>query len=478
MCKAGAERSRPETELISSQETQEESQIGQTRSSEKRQITLLLSQDDHQNTTETVPPVGRKATTAYKNVSSSKTQPSIQTTSSRMIDVPSSYVSILSSAPPVATHRSAVTSTNDPPSTSTQRDIVDVENPSAVWNHAMHLAGTGNSEEAAKFFRVHEALSLAMKTKRHGSSTVKTIEQPGPREVDSASSGQADETFSEGGLSFIPGAVTSHMDIGFTPFFDKNLRELKGPIPLTIFNRHWQELANSYHVEKRVKVENLTRDITTYTGYPYPHEMTQSYATWNTNYRNFVRTLQDVYQFKRFAEWAEVHQANVEFYHTRDNWMTAFRYDIKIRLNAFAFRVSQNGTSAPPDISQRREDIAAICFAETRRLDEASFEDNPYAKGGVKFGYDWTTGLPRSSNNHHSNNAHGANSTNSASAADHGQNNSHSYQFNQGSKRPNRQNQNGGGGRQRGGYQGNNFDPNHVAKKAATARNAPAPPTT
>lgn len=114
------------------------------------------------------------------------------------------------------------------------------------------------------------------------------------------------------------------MDIGFTPFFDKNLRELKGPIPLTIFNRHWQELANSYHVEKRVKVENLTRDITTYTGYPYPHEMTQSYATWNTNYRNFVRTLQDVYQFKRFAEWAEVHQANVEFYHTRDNWMTAF----------------------------------------------------------------------------------------------------------------------------------------------------------
>lgn len=65
----------------------------------------------------------------------------------------------------------------------------------------------------------------------------------------------------------------------------------------------------------------------------------------------------------------------------------------------FAFRVSTNGVTAPPDISQRREDIAATCFAETRRLDEGSFTDNPYAKGGVQFGFDWTTGAPRSNNN-------------------------------------------------------------------------------
>lgn len=77
-----------------------------------------------------------------------------------------------------------------------------------------------------------------------------------------------------------------------------------------------------------------------------------------------------------------------------------YRYDIRVRLNAFAFRVpnSNNVTNAPPDISQRREDIAATCFAETRRLDEGSFTDNPYAKGGARFGYDWTTGLPRSHN--------------------------------------------------------------------------------
>lgn len=130
--------------------------------------------------------------------------------------------------------------------------------------------------------------------------------------------------FVEGGLSFIAGAMTSHMDIGFTPFFDQNLKELRGPLLLTISNKNWQELANSYLVEKRVKTNNLNKDLTTYTGYPYPYEMTQSYATWNVNYRNFVTTLRDVYNFKTFAAWAEAHQANVEFYHQRDNWMTAF----------------------------------------------------------------------------------------------------------------------------------------------------------
>lgn len=204
--------------------------------------------------------------------------------------------------------------------------------------------------------------------------------------------------------------------------------------------------------------------------------MTQSYSTWNTNYRNFVRTLRDVYHFKTFAEWAERHQENVEFYHTRDNWMTAFRYDIKIRLNAFAFRVSHNGNNAPPDISQRREDIAALCFAETRRLDEGSFNDNPYAKGGSKFGFDWTTGLPRSSNQNGSNHNSNATSSSSNGVTDASYNSSsNSYSNNNGKRH---QRQGGGGGRPRGGYQGNNYDPNHVAKKQAPAKSNPAPATT
>lgn len=156
--------------------------------------------------------------------------------------------------------------------------------------------------------------------------------------------------------------------------------------------------------------------------------------------------------------------------------MTAFRYDIKIRLNAFAFRVSHEGNNAPPDISQRREDIAALCFAETRRLDEGLFEDNPYAKGGPKFGFDWTTGLPRMSNNtsstHNSNTSThnlsmGIDSSHSGTSSNH--NNGNGKKF---------QRQGGGGGRPRGGYHGNNYDPNHAAKKQANAKSNPAPATT
>lgn len=285
-------------------------------------------------------------------------------------------------------------------------------------------------------------------------------------------------TIIEGGLAFIPGAITSHADIGFTPYFDRNLRELKGPIPLTIFNKQWQELANSYHVEKRVKTDNLNKDITTYTGYPYPHEMTQSYATWNVNYRNFVSVLRDVYKFKTFASWAEAHQANVEFYHERDNWMTAFRYDIKIRLNAFAFRVSENGVTATPDISQRRENIASLCFAETRRLDEGNFTDNPYAKGGARFGFDWTTSLPRHQSNANSHQSYPSHSLPNSSDTSHSQqSNSYNRSGNNTYNSSNNQRKNNNGqesgnanGRSRGGYNGKNFDPNFAAKKAASAK--------
>lgn len=143
--------------------------------------------------------------------------------------------------------------------------------------------------------------------------------------------------------------------------------------------------------------------------------------------------------------------------------MTAFRYDIKIRMNTFAFRVSENGILAPPDISQRREDIAAMCFAEARRLNEGSFTDNPYAKGGVRFGFDWTTGLPRSNSN--GSNFASLNHTNTQSSnVPDGQ-----YAGTSG-KRSHGQIENlSNGFRPKTGYNGKNFDPNYAAKKAVSA---------
>ncbi|KAA1088538.1 hypothetical protein PGT21_010714 [Puccinia graminis f. sp. tritici] len=44
------------------------------------------------------------------------------------------------------------------------------------------------------------------------------------------------ETELEDNLVYAVGAVTSHQDIGFTPYFDENIKKLKAPLPLTIFN--------------------------------------------------------------------------------------------------------------------------------------------------------------------------------------------------------------------------------------------------
>lgn len=369
------------------------------------------------------------------------------------------YVSLLTSTPVEKSRDLTVTSrdqvSSDQPSSARDDIEVNLEDPKEVWDHALSLASQGKIDESTVYFRIH-----AQMTKKGSTITRATSDHTAMK---------TSNVITEGGLSFIPGAITSHSDIGFTPFFDRNLRELKGPIPLTIFNKQWQELANSYHVEKRVKTDNLNKDITTYTGYPYPHKMTQSYAAWNVNYRNFVSVLRDVYNFKTFAMWAEAHQANVEFYHERDNWMTAFRYDIKIRLNAFAFRVSENGLSAPPDISQRRENIAALCFAEARRLDEGSFTDNPYAKGGVWFGFDWTTGLPRSqsSNIGQHSSSHGFSTDKTNHQSSHNNNRSdpnNQRKHFQGSESGNST------GRGRGGYNGKNYDPNFAAKKAASVK--------
>ncbi|EGG04688.1 uncharacterized protein MELLADRAFT_108265 [Melampsora larici-populina 98AG31] len=402
----------------------------------------------------------------------------------------SDYMSLLASKPTNATNAKLTPSSNKQDEltndgneanhntydlTTDEPDDLDLNDGKAVWNKALELASIGDIDGASSYFKLHAQLTSKKKSKEEPTPSRESNEKKSNKPVETSSSMTKEdaEIVEEGGLSFIPGAITTHTDIGFTPYFDRNLRELKGPIPLTIFNKQWQELANSYHVEKRVKTDNINKDITTYTGYPYPHEMTQSYAAWNTNYRNFVSVLRDVYKFKTFANWAETHQANVEFYHERDNWMTAFRYDIKIRLNAFAFCVTHNGTNAPPDISQRRENIAAICFAKTRRLNEESFDDNPYAKGGVKYGYDWTTGLPRTStsnnNNSHQNSHHSFENNNSNSRDN---NSSHNNTSNNSNRRPNhRSDHNGIGSRGRGGYNGRNFDPNYAAKKAAAKQN-------
>ncbi|PLW30775.1 hypothetical protein PCANC_23883 [Puccinia coronata f. sp. avenae] len=78
--------------------------------------------------------------------------------------------------------------------------------------------------------------------------------------------------------------------------------------------------------------------------------------------------------------------------------MAALRYDIHLRTNTFAHHVTDPETveTSVPNILEKREDIVEACFAEARYYDELTFRDeNPYAPGGIRAGWDPTTGLPK-----------------------------------------------------------------------------------
>ncbi|KAA1120831.1 hypothetical protein PGTUg99_024319 [Puccinia graminis f. sp. tritici] len=175
-----------------------------------------------------------------------------------------------------------------------------------------------------------------------------------------------------GGTNFHWGDKNSHEDVGFTPYFEKNITELKGTIPLTIFNKSWQDAALSYHAEKRTKTDNNSTEKGLRYRIPVP---------------------KDVYKFETLGEWIVLHKANCDKILRKDGFMTALRYDIRIRANTFAHRVVRNGVSSFSDISIFRQEVYDTAYAEARRFDELSFRDsNPYAIGGVRSGWDPHTG--------------------------------------------------------------------------------------
>ncbi|KAA1074742.1 hypothetical protein PGT21_019867 [Puccinia graminis f. sp. tritici] len=63
----------------------------------------------------------------------------------------------------------------------------------------------------------------------------------------------------EDNLVYAVGAVTSHQDIGFTPYFDENIRKLKAPLPLTIFDREWQKKAIAAHLTRNHQNRRKTK---------------------------------------------------------------------------------------------------------------------------------------------------------------------------------------------------------------------------
>ncbi|KAA1119451.1 hypothetical protein PGT21_026078 [Puccinia graminis f. sp. tritici] len=257
-----------------------------------------------------------------------------------------------------------------------------------LWDKIAEAVAANDKANADFFIRLYSQIDDSVHSLKPDILRSRSSDAGNPLMNSSSSKKTPDKT----SIIFVRGSLPKHFDVGFTPYFDKNIRELRGPIPLTIFDKKWQEEAIQYHTNKRSKGDEKEGS---YTGFEYPNEWTQTFAKWTANHRNFHVTFRDLYNYPDFAEWILEHKANVDRIIAEDGFLVGFRYDLIIRQNAFSYQVeTEQGTSAV-DISIFRKDVKREAWKVTRNLDELEFSDNPYAKDGPKFNFDPKTGKPK-----------------------------------------------------------------------------------
>ncbi|KAA1079443.1 hypothetical protein PGT21_011704 [Puccinia graminis f. sp. tritici] len=293
----------------------------------------------------------------------------------------------------------------------------------------------------------------------------------------------------EGDLVYAIGSVTNHNSVGFAPFLDENIRKLRSPLPLTIFNRKWQQRAMAYHLDRRQRSDESTADKDKsggYKGFSFVQEWTQTYAQWSRNHRAFVKTLHDVYKIKKFSKLLATHKDNCDEITEEFGFMVAFRYDMEVRSNTFSHRITDDDVkNAIPDISQRKESVVEQCYNVCRNFGELDWEENLYAPGLSHCNHDPLTGYLRNVRNNQSfHNSFGNNTMiQNPLAQSHGwmyssngmqtngmhnntNQNSRQSSFNSYQSGPNggNQNFNQGNKRPRGGYKGSNYSDNFVGR--------------
>ncbi|KAH9451620.1 hypothetical protein Pst134EA_025568 [Puccinia striiformis f. sp. tritici] len=170
--------------------------------------------------------------------------------------------------------------------------------------------------------------------------------------------------------------------------------ELRGVIPLTIFNWIWQEAVLVYHSQNTPKEEKSDKGIVTYKGKPDPKELRQTHSEWTLNHTCFRETMRK-YKCPVLARWLKLHKDNCDRLREKSGFMTALRYDIIIRRNTIAFRTENNGKESFSNISIFKTDTAETVYTESRNFEELSFHNNPYARGGVRADWDPLTGMRR-----------------------------------------------------------------------------------
>jgi hypothetical protein len=103
-------------------------------------------------------------------------------------------------------------------------------NADQLWDKILEVSTAGNRKTVDPLLKVKSDL-------KHGA------DKSSAGSIDVPSSGEAKSR----PLLYIDGSVPTHFNIGFTLFFDKSIKELKGPLPLTIFNKNWQEDVMNFH---------------------------------------------------------------------------------------------------------------------------------------------------------------------------------------------------------------------------------------
>ncbi|PLW46807.1 hypothetical protein PCASD_06028 [Puccinia coronata f. sp. avenae] len=134
----------------------------------------------------------------------------------------------------------------------------------------------GKQDQADTFFRIYEKML-------DSSTSISTCAVPSKRGNEASSSSNGEKKSC--GPLFDPEKCNRSTNLGFTQYFNRNIREMLGPIPLMIFDQKWQAAALAYQTEKRpTHLESSGKKSGCYHGYPYPSKWSLNAGEWEQLY--------------------------------------------------------------------------------------------------------------------------------------------------------------------------------------------------
>ncbi|OAV93075.1 hypothetical protein PTTG_27420 [Puccinia triticina 1-1 BBBD Race 1] len=253
---------------------------------------------------------------------------------------------------PKATIEAILNTTNVPPPAIEVSDDIDEER-AHIWGKIKEAQQAGD-EILVKYLMNASGLNDLIKNKPSIARTVSAT--PVLLTVEPRMFAKSVKAEKELGLVHAIGAISSHHDVGFTPFFDENIKALKAPLPLTIFNNEWKKRAIHAHINMKA-----SRTV----------ELEKAY-----------KGLADVYGMEFFAARLLVHKEHCDaIAASAYGFMTALRYDMAIRMTAFAHRIASEEGSAIQDISIRQQTLIEELYVTVRTFGEAGWKENRYAPG-------------------------------------------------------------------------------------------------